>query len=537
MCNRFFAELLQRTPSVLFFLVWLCALPGSALAGPWPELDWDGERSDAGRLDAAIVVGIEDYAFVQDVPGATRNADDWFSFLVHSRGVPPTNVLLLRDAEATRESIFSAAKEASEIVGAGGTLWFVFIGHGAPSSDGRDGLMLGVDVQQTATSVYARGVSRVELLTGLERGRQERTVAVLDACFSGSNRDGSALVPGLQPLIPAYASDAIGNSLVLTAAQSDQFAGPLPGADRPAFTYLLLGALRGWADNDQDEEVTVGEALRYAQGALRLVVNDRTQRPQLIGGGEDVVLSFGSEEGPDLADMALRKEARLGVSPRRSTAAETNRGARRASGDSARPERDPPGSSLGVTLDLGGATSVGGVELARHMRFAWGLGGSYELRLNEKVGLMAGLGVMDKGFRTLDDPMIDENLVALTNGYEIRLDAAYKFLYLHVPIGLNARLGRATIHVSLPLSYALRGEIERSNGNEDLLGGSDWSDYRRFNLGPCLGAGYALSLGSVDLVPGLTWTMHLGNEVYNEPGHTNHYMNLMLTTQVVFDLS
>lgn len=49
----------------------------------------------------------------------------------------------------------SAHEKAAEVE-PGGTLWFVFVGHGAPSKDAKDGVLIGVDAQQRADSLYAR---------------------------------------------------------------------------------------------------------------------------------------------------------------------------------------------------------------------------------------------------------------------------------------------------------------------------------------------------------------------------------------------
>ena len=64
---------------------------------------------------------------------------------------------------------------------------------------------------------------------------------------------------------------------LFTAARNDEFAGPLPGADRPAFSYLALGGLRGWADEDDNGRVTAGELHTYVRTALQALVRDRRQ--------------------------------------------------------------------------------------------------------------------------------------------------------------------------------------------------------------------------------------------------------------------
>lgn len=271
----------------------------------WPELSTH-PRYGGGEKDAAVIVGAENYFVVAKVPGARRNAEDWHAYLTEGLGVPSERVALLRDNEATVEEIRKFAAEKASEVEPGGTLWFVFIGHGAPSQDGKDGILVGVDAQQRADSLYARSVKTKELLEIMASGKQARNVVVLDACFSGRTPGGEPLIKGLQPLVLGglKRGAADGRTVVLTAARSDQFAGQLPrsGQGRPAFSYLALGGLRGWADENRDGSVTSGELVAFARRALKLA-RDRTQTPELAAGASDVRLGGGREAGPDLAKI------------------------------------------------------------------------------------------------------------------------------------------------------------------------------------------------------------------------------------------
>jgi hypothetical protein len=280
-------------------------------APSWPELSPPPGAEGGGENDSAVVIGIENYAFVDDIPGAVQNANDWYSWLTRTRKVPLGKVALLRDNDGTKEGILSAVRDTVGKARSGGTLWLVFIGHGAPSKDGADGLLLGVDTMQTADSVYARGLLQAELLDVLNEGPQERTIVVLDACFSGKSSFGDALVEGLQPLVPRYSMEPV-DITVLSAGEADQFAGPLPGVARPAFSYLLLGGLRGWADADGDRQVTPSEAVTYAQDAMYALPLGRTQTPQLHGPSGDVAISLGHENGPDLTSMVLALGTSIG---------------------------------------------------------------------------------------------------------------------------------------------------------------------------------------------------------------------------------
>ncbi len=285
-----------------------CALllsAGAARAEAWPELA-SPAPGGGGENDAALVLGAEDYAFVPDVPGARQNARDFYAYLTRTRGIPPSRATLLLDAEVTDDAIREHAAGTAAKVKPGGTLWLVYIGHGAPAEDGKDGVLVGADAQQTVANLYRRSVRQSELLALLAKGRQRRTVVILDACFSGRGATGAALVEGLQPLLPVAAKAPAAGTLVLTAGAANEFAGPLAGAARPAFSYLVLGALRGWGDRNADGAVTAEEAVIYAREAIAATVKDRRQTPELsAANAAEVLAKGGTEKGPDLVAMVL----------------------------------------------------------------------------------------------------------------------------------------------------------------------------------------------------------------------------------------
>jgi hypothetical protein len=295
---------------VMFALVWGMSQPGSA-EDVWPDLSRTVSAQGGGDNDAVLIVAIENYASAPPVPGASQNATDWASYFTDVRWVPPESVRLLRGREATLERMRRYANETSQLVKPGGTLWFVFIGHGAPTPDGRDGVMVGYDAQQEVDSLYARSIPQQELFGLLSRDGQVKMIAIIDACFSGRSRSGETLVPGAQPFVPTNMSAQIATgSVVLTAGTSDQFAGSLPGADRPAFSYLMLGALRGWGDQNGDSIISAAEAIAYTRRALMILVLDRSQTPQLAAGEETVMLTRRAREpSPDLAKLANRAQA------------------------------------------------------------------------------------------------------------------------------------------------------------------------------------------------------------------------------------
>ncbi|MCC7074235.1 MAG: caspase family protein [Deltaproteobacteria bacterium] len=275
----------------------------------WPSLSNPPRRVSGGEGDAAVVVGVGQSFVLPPIPGAAESATDWYRYLTGSLGVPPDRVTLLRNGEATREAVLDAAERAAGAV-KGGRVWFVFIGHGAPARGGDDGLLLGADTQATEASLEARGLPQRTIFAALQKGRATQVIAVIDACFSGSAPDGvTPLVPGSQATVPVRRSAPGARLTVLSS--SERIAGPLPHGDRPAFSYLVLGALFGWADQDADGRVTAGETIRYVGDVLRAAVTDRDQFPRLEARDTNEVLApSAGASAPDVAAIVAGAVAR-----------------------------------------------------------------------------------------------------------------------------------------------------------------------------------------------------------------------------------
>ncbi len=277
----------------------LLLLPFSALAGS-PTLP-DLSKAPAGLVrdgaaDVALIVAVEDYAFLPDVPGARANALAWESYL-RARGVGTVKVLL--DRNATRLEMLDAATALAAMRGGSGKAWLVFIGHGAPGKDDH-GALVAMDAQQTAGSLQAYSVGQKELIGALGANDGAPVVAVIDACFSGATAAG-ALAPGSMPVRPVEVL-VPDRSTVLLAAGSSEYAGDLPGTGRPAFSWLVLGGLRGWADLDDSGEVTGAEVESWTRRQLIEVVNGRQQTPRTEGVRE-LILARGREAAPDLVAL------------------------------------------------------------------------------------------------------------------------------------------------------------------------------------------------------------------------------------------
>lgn len=272
---------------------WAGAMSYPSVSEPVAGLEQRGD-------DVALIVGIESYAFLPDVAGARQTAYDWEDFFRDSLGL--RDVYTLLDEDATAEEIEAYIEEISADVDPDARLWFVFVGHGAPDPGGQDGLLVGMDARQNMMGLTTRSISRSQVITALSSGSTDDVVVILDTCFSGQTPAGAPLIAGAQPVIPLMESRVVAEgALILSAAQADQLAGPLTGEERPSFSYLLLGAMRGWAVDGQGD-ISGDNAHRFVERQLRHVTS-RRQRPQIEGPADRVLIRNATEATPDISHL------------------------------------------------------------------------------------------------------------------------------------------------------------------------------------------------------------------------------------------
>ena len=275
----------------LHFLLPILLTPVLAVAGEaLPGIDDPLRTGCKSSRDSAVVIGIEEYPFLQlGVPYAMRDAEAFESLAIYTLGIPPSRVQLLQGP--TCAQMIKALQQAGEETGVDGTVYVYFAGHGSASSAG-ERLILGADVPYDVDLFEDSGLTldRVQRLAGVGGAR---LVLLVDACYTGAGRTGGALVEGGRTYVPHGAVETETRATVWTAAGPDEVAGPLDAVQHGAFSYFAIGALRGWADGELDGErdgqVSAEEADRFVGRALK-EVGIRSQHPSLAGEDEGAVM-------------------------------------------------------------------------------------------------------------------------------------------------------------------------------------------------------------------------------------------------------
>ena len=204
-------------------------------------------------------------------------------------GYEKRNILTAFDDEATLGTIRRLIEV--ELPGKANTESDVFIfysGHGIPDLEDRTSYIMPYDGAARAPRQTSYALS--ELFTQLYSLPVKSVTVVIDACFSGSF-DGGTLFPntsGIAIKRRAIMPNVAKGSAFL-ATRGNQVAYWYPEKRHSMLTYFFLLGLRGAADENGDEKVTIAEMEEYLQTVVPEEVKRKRrgeQTPEVMGSGD-----------------------------------------------------------------------------------------------------------------------------------------------------------------------------------------------------------------------------------------------------------
>jgi len=256
------------------------------------------EARRPGRLHL-LAVGISTYNDSRLREGVTYAADDARTFYTAFSGgraaVPVASSQLLIDPQATAERIRrelerygSQARGQKDAVAVDPNDVFVLYlaGHGETDAAG-DYVFRPVD-----QPAGGPGLGGPELLRLLSDIPSINLVVVLDTCSAGSFRDAFQLSPTMRRL------NLLSGRAVLAGSTSRGTALEHPDLGGGLFTGVLLSGLRGNADMDNSNDVSVHEIVTFTRRELKRISEERF-------GGEQKAVYFQPDD-----DFALTRSGR-----------------------------------------------------------------------------------------------------------------------------------------------------------------------------------------------------------------------------------
>ena len=140
------------------------------------------------------------------------------------------------------------------------------------------------------------GYNLNDFYTHLSELKAKTVTVVLDACFSGSSEKGM-VIKEISPVFLEVNNPVIkiNNGVVITSSTGKQMSSWYHNKRHGLFTYYFLMGLRGAADANQDETVTVAEMQAFLDSNVPKKASflyNREQTPQIVGNLERVLLKY-----------------------------------------------------------------------------------------------------------------------------------------------------------------------------------------------------------------------------------------------------
>lgn len=221
-----------------------------------------------------VVIGNENYQRVAPVEFAMNDARIFAKYCSRTLGIPEKNIRTYYDA--TYGDIVAAMEDLQNISDAFDgdmKVIFYYAGHGLPDEGNRNAYIIPVDATGTQVEVC---YSLSKLYEQLGKLNSKSTIALIDACFSGSLRGEGMLASARGIKLKPKDIPAEGNLIVLSAATANQSAFPYKEKGHGLFTYYLLKKL-----NESEGEVNIGDLSDYVITEVSRQSVIENQKPQV----------------------------------------------------------------------------------------------------------------------------------------------------------------------------------------------------------------------------------------------------------------
>ncbi|QGL65562.1 tetratricopeptide repeat protein [Stenotrophomonas maltophilia] len=268
-----------------------------SVARPRKGSDRDATVTTGYEKSWAIVVGIDNYAKWPKLEYASHDAQAVADTLTGQFGFPSSQVIVLKNEQATRNNILAAFHDrlSDDRTGRNDRVFVFFAGHGATRqlASGRDlGYIIPVDSDPKEFATDAIAMTDIQNIA--ESMQAKHVMFVMDACYSGLGltRGGPSSSSFLRENARRSARQ------MLTAGGADQQVADAGPNGHSVFTWVLLQALAGKGDLNGDGLITGTELAAYVAPAVSAVSQQTPAFGSLPGsqGGEFVFQVPDSQE-------------------------------------------------------------------------------------------------------------------------------------------------------------------------------------------------------------------------------------------------
>ncbi|MCS6927902.1 MAG: caspase family protein [Saprospiraceae bacterium] len=228
----------------------------------------------------AVVVGVGRYTAMPSLRYTDDDAFRFYSFLKSPEGgaLPDDQIVILVDENATREKILEKMRQYFLKADKNDVILFFFSGHGL------EGCFLPVDYDGFNNKLRHEEIKQI-----LMQSQAKHKLCIADACHSGTLNYGlAAKGPAPVSLSRYYQAfeESSGGIALLMSSKGEELSLEDHGLRQGVFTYYLLRGMKGEANANGDNIITIRELYNYVRTKVREYTAN-VQNPVLTGAFDD----------------------------------------------------------------------------------------------------------------------------------------------------------------------------------------------------------------------------------------------------------
>ena len=221
----------------------------------------------------ALIIANESYKNVESVPFAANDGSIFSEYCKKTLGISEKHIYLALNATLNDiKHNIDLIGQAMDAYNGEAQIIVYYAGHGIPNEADKSAYLLPVDGY---SSNVGTGYSLKDLYAALSEHPAKSVTVFLDACFSGTKREGDMLASARGVAIKVDETVPVGNMVVFAASQGDETAYPYKNQGHGMFTYFLLKKLQ-----ETEGDVSLGDLSEYVIDQVRKTSIDENEKMQ-----------------------------------------------------------------------------------------------------------------------------------------------------------------------------------------------------------------------------------------------------------------
>ncbi|MCB0665615.1 MAG: caspase family protein [Saprospiraceae bacterium] len=221
----------------------------------------------------ALLVGVSRYESFEALKYTDDDAYRVYAFLKSPEGgaLADEQVNILIDESATKKNIMRSLDDLVARAGENDAVFCFFSGHGI------NGHFLPID-----SDGYRNSLAYEEVKERLQACKAKQKLYVADACYSGSLLSTRTALTQSVEMLYSKLNETTGGTAFLLSSKKEEYSLESEGLRQGIFSHFLIKGLKGEADTDGDQIVSVTELYKYVYSTVRSYTK-QAQTPILAG--------------------------------------------------------------------------------------------------------------------------------------------------------------------------------------------------------------------------------------------------------------